>query len=154
MIYEQMKLDIIQALRDKNDLKKNLLRTLIGDLDNTLALGSDGKKILPSDKETIAMIKSFIKRNEDTQSKSMGRNESILKSEWAILSSYLPTQLTSDEIREIGKKLLSDAIDNPPGGVPYAKPGFGDAMKHLKENYNGQYDGKLASEVLKSVFNP
>jgi uncharacterized protein YqeY len=61
----------------------------------------------------------------------------LAQHEKSIVEKYLPKQLTADEIRNIIQLL---------GG---AQVNLGDIMKHLKERYSGQYDGKVASTVAR-----
>ena len=65
-----------------------------------------------------------------------------LQAEIAIIEEFLPKQLSSSEL----EKVLSDYKTSTPGAV------MGTAMKFLKDNYAGQYDGKSASEIAKRVF--
>lgn len=59
-----------------------------------------------------------------------------------IIETFLPSQLSSEKVEEILRLLKSS---NPTSNM-------GLAMKHLKENFAGQYDAKVASDVAKRVF--
>lgn len=59
-----------------------------------------------------------------------------------ILEGLLPQQMDATQI----EKILLDLKGAQPG------INMGVAMKHLKERYAGQYDGKVASEVAKRVL--
>ena len=59
--------------------------------------------------------------------------------EKVILELYLPKQLTPSEIETFVQDYVRD------GGKPAA-------MKALKENYAGQYDGKVASTVIDNLI--
>jgi uncharacterized protein len=59
-----------------------------------------------------------------------------------ILEEFLPKQLSAPELETI----ITGLKTNTPG------LNVGAAMKLLKETYAGQYDGKLASEVVKRVL--
>jgi uncharacterized protein YqeY len=65
-----------------------------------------------------------------------------LQAEIAIIEEFLPKQLSATEL----EKVLSDYKTTTPSAV------MGTAMKFLKDNYAGQYDGKSASEIAKRVF--
>ena len=60
----------------------------------------------------------------------------------SILQSFLPSQLTSDEIEKIFQTMKQEN-DSLQMGV---------AMKQLKDLHAGKYDGKTASEVARRVF--
>lgn len=65
-----------------------------------------------------------------------------LISQIQIIEEFLPKQLTAAELETIITGLkASDPATN-----------MGLAMKNLKENYAGQYDGATASQIAKKVF--
>lgn len=64
-----------------------------------------------------------------------------LQAEIAVLESFLPKQLSSDEL----EKIIVHLKESTPGLA------LNLVMKHLKDNYAGQYDGKSASEIAKRV---
>lgn len=64
-----------------------------------------------------------------------------LQAEIAILEEFLPKQLSADDL----EKIIVTLKENTPGLA------LNVVMKHLKDNYAGQYDGKSASEIAKRV---
>lgn len=65
-----------------------------------------------------------------------------LQSEIAIIEEFLPRQLSADAL----EKILVEYKTATAGAL------MSTAMKFLKEQYPGQYDGKSASEIAKRVF--
>lgn len=63
-----------------------------------------------------------------------------------ILESYLPKQLTEDEITEVIQKILTDK------GLEATKKSQGPIMKEIMANYKGQVDGKLVNKVLSTIL--
>jgi len=140
MLFDQLKKDRIQALKDKQVIKKDVLGVVIGDA------AKEDKN--PSDEKVIATIKKILKGVEELK-------EHILKAgaiethdtyiqceiEREVLESYLPKQLNRSGI-EIAIKAAINLGENNIGSI----------MKYLKENYAGRYDGKLASEVAKELL--
>ncbi len=98
---------------------------------------NDGNR-LTTDGEVVAVVKKFIKNLDETilAIESRGGLATPQIAERAFLSTFLPQQLTEADLREIAESYSS-------------LPEF---MKRLKDSYPGQYDGKLASTVGKSVF--
>lgn len=91
-----------------------------------------------TDAEVVAVVKKFIKNLDETIQaiESRGGLATPQITERAFLSTFLPQQLTEVDLRDIA--------------IMYSSlPEF---MKRLKDIYPGQYDGKLASMVGKSVF--
>ena len=132
MIFDNLKKDVIKAMKSGETLKRDLLRTLCGDCSKMTKE--------PDDAACIATIKSFLKKidnevlphlEEHSTSWDKAMNEKI------ILESYLPKQLDEAAIRTI--------LD------PFKGKGLGVAMKHFKDNYEGQYDGKLVSTLAREI---
>lgn len=145
----QIKADQLQARKDKDSVKASLLTTLIGEIEGKL-------KALPTDQRTDAAeaehvqsrVKSFLKQNKEAQ-EYMAKSEIHpaaveqklveLRAEQAILETYVPQQLSAEQLEEIFRAEFPDGLTAKERGK---------AMMLLKANYNGQYDGKLASDVL------
>lgn len=99
-----------------------------------------------TDEQGFAIIQREIKKRREEIEFAEKANRADLKAqptlEISLLESFLPSQLSKEEISTI----LT--------GLKASTPGLnmGAAMKLLKEKYAGQYDGKAASEVAKGIF--
>lgn len=133
--------DRIKELQKQSRLAKEkdtakTLTTLLGEAE-TLAKrdGSDR----PSDDIVESVCRKTIKNNKETLSHVRLDDEAeFLLAEIILLKQFLPSQLSSDELAGI----LSNAnVSN-----------VGEGMKYLKDNYSGQYDGKVAFNTVKSFF--
>lgn len=133
---QQLKNDQLQARKNKESVKAKLLTILISD---AVMIGKNDGNREPTESEIIALIKKYIKNAEETLTYS--DNVDTVQ-ELAILESYLPHQLSDDEIwdivREVSKELNLTEIKQ-----------MGLIMKHLKEDYDGQFDGAVASRIAK-----
>lgn len=103
-----------------------------------------------TDAEVIAVIKKFVKNNDECMMSAGDRRDSDwcdrLSIERDVLDLFLPKQLTADELNEIiGGFVAANGIAGPKG--------TGLVMKMLKEQYEGLYDGKVASDIVKTVLN-
>ena len=116
----------------------SLLTTLYSEAAN---VGLNDFKRESTDAEVSAVIKKFIKNIDEciTVGTSKGVDVSSYEKEKAILEVYLPKQLTPAEIEAFIIEYVRD------GGKPAA-------MKALKENYAGQYDGKIASTIIDNLI--
>ena len=63
------------------------------------------------------------------------------ESEIAILSEYLGKQLSEEELKALVEKLVAGGAD-----------AIGKVMGALNKDYKGQFDGRLASELIKSAL--
>lgn len=113
----------------------SLLTTLLGEA--TMIGKNDGNRET-TDAEVIAVVKKFIKNIDETIAALEDRGQHIdaFEQERVVLTRFLPKQLSESDLIEVAKYQEN-------------MPSF---MKHLKENFAGQYDGKLAATVAKKVF--
>ena len=124
-------------MKDKKDLNRDLLRTLVGDC------CKESKE--PDDAKVIATIKKFIKNAEETLKcigTEVGKVDTYSKhkQEINILESYLPKQLSEADIRELLGLCRAEGYD------------MGRAMRHFKEKFSGLYDGKFVSTLAKEIL--
>jgi uncharacterized protein YqeY len=133
-LMEQIKTEQIAA-RKAGDSKASLLTTLLGE---AAMVGKNAGRET-TDQEVVAVVKKFIKNIDETIAALQARNQLYVEFvvEREVLEKYLPQQLNESTLFAVAK--------NQPN-----MPAF---MKYLKENFPGQYDGKLASTVAKQVFN-
>lgn len=142
MLIQRIKEERIQSMKSKNALKTKLLTTLLSEA--SLPGLNDGKRE-STDAEVIAVVQKFLKNIQETLKvveKDNLTKLADLAGETTILETFLPVQLTEDEIQDIASNFLVTA-DNP---------NMGAFMKYMKTNFNGQYDGKVASFVAKNTF--
>lgn len=139
IIAAQLKLrKLVRASTLDYSIEVNLLTTLISEV---AAVGKKEQRET-TDAEAIAVIKKFIKNNDDFLAANPGPEVSArLKRENDLLTTYLPEQLTETELTSIITNLRDTGATNT-----------GLVMKALKEQFEGQYDGKLASMVAKAVL--
>jgi uncharacterized protein YqeY len=145
MLIEKIKTDQVAARKAYDAAKALLLTTLLGE---ATAVGKNNGNRETTDAEVVAIIKKFIKSMDETldylgtstDSKSMDTKVTVML-EKDILSAYLPKQMTQAEI-EVALKAAIDEV----GGY------MGEVMKIMKTKYEGQYDGKLTSIILRTLL--
>lgn len=122
------------AARKAGSAEASLLTTLLGE---AAMVGKNAGRET-TDQEVIAVVKKFIKNIDETVSalSSRGQDAASFLAERSVLERFLPLQLTELALVNIAQNHKS-------------MPEF---MKFLKENYTGQYDGKLASTVAKNIY--
>lgn len=118
---------------NKNRIESSILSTLIGDIQNK-EKSTKSKEV--SNDDIIAIIKVFLKNIEITMEKVTDPNKSLeLQHEKNLLSNYLPTILSNDEIESI---IQTNELDN-----------MAKAMKFFKLNYANRYNAKELSQRFK-----
>jgi len=144
-LLSEIKKDQLQSRKDKNTAVISILTTLIGEA--AMAGKNDGNRE-STDLEVVVVIKKFIKNGNELATAVGDGNAGYLEAmtEIAILESYLPSQLSVDEISDIVSKQISTLEEVSPKSM-------GKIMSHLKNNYAGKYDGRLASKIVKEALN-
>lgn len=144
-LINKIKADQLQARKNKNAVLKSLLTTLLGEAQ---AVGKNDGNRESTDAEVIATIKSFLKKvNEtlDAIAVNGGDATNTLIEQYA-LKSYLPKQLSEDELTLIVTSHIDSHVEDA------SMKSMGIVMNHLKTVYDGQYDGKMASTVVRKVL--
>ena len=144
MIIEKIQDEYIQARRDRDQLTVNLLSTLISDI--SMVGKNDGNRD-STDEEAVRIIKKFLKSMEEMIHDTIDLEKiANIETEKKILNSYLPKQMTEEEITDCIKCFVAakEATND--------KTNLGEIMKALKEQFAGQYDGKTASRIARELL--
>jgi uncharacterized protein YqeY len=123
-LQETINLHLKNAILTSNTEVKSLLRVVIGEMNR------EGKIV--ADEKVISIVKKMI-----DNAKIVGNLNEV-----TILETYLPKQLTEDELNTVISALIYN--NN------YTIKDMGKIMGDLKSIYSGKYDGKLASTLIKS----
>lgn len=134
--------DLKSAMKNKDTLRLNTIRFVkkyIQELETSV--GHNGNA---TDDEVLKIISKLVKQGKDAaeQYKSAGRMDlyNVEMSQIVILETYLPKQMSDDEISiEIDKVMLETGSTN-----------MGILMKELNARLTGRADGKTISRILKT----
>ena len=138
MLLDIIKSDHLEARKAKNTVAANVLGTIIA------ALETNTKSTAPKpEMEIVQTIAKKVSETIDVLNSHPERTNQLEKyqEELAQIVKYLPKQLTNDEL----KKIIED--QHVEGN------NMGKIMAHLKANYNGRYDAKNASDIVRSLVN-
>ena len=119
--------DFIVAYKAKDMVKKDFLGFLKSELTRETKT--------PDDAYVVGKLKTMFKKLEES--------DSISELEIETLNTYIPQQLNEDELRGIIQSMVFESSIQLNIGV---------IMKNLQANYAGQYDGKLASQLIRDVL--
>ena len=140
MLYDTLKKENMEALKNKDQIKRGLLPVLLNKIMlESIELKAKGEELKDSDVERI--ISKTIKELDDEAelfkkaSREEKYNELVAQKEY--IKSFLPKQMTLDEIISVINSLNDKSI--------------GSVMKHFKANYAGKCDMKLVNEALKKI---
>jgi uncharacterized protein YqeY len=145
MIRDQLNDDMKTALKAGDKLRLSVVRMLISELKNErIAQGKD----LDEASERKVLTGYAKKRKEAMDAARSGGREEIAareQQELDITMSYLPRQLTDDELRAIVRRHVESS------GASGAQA-FGMVMKAVMGEVGGQADGKLVSALVRELL--
>src|SRR3954467_7129161 len=145
-LHERLDSDLKEAMRAKDAAKLGVLRMLKSAL-KYAAIAKSGAEAELSDAEAVQVIRKQAKQRQDSiESFEKGGRAELAekeKAELAILNSYLPQQMSSDDLAKIVRETIAEVGAS-------SKAQMGAVMKALQPKIAGQADGKtLSAEVQK-----
>ena len=125
----RVKKDMMTAMKEKNVVARDILRVLKGEIERN-EQSSKGKVEL-SDSEVVKIIKKLIENSTPEESDVL---------EW-----YVPSQMDKgDMLIETTLFIEKNGLDSPRD--------MGKIMAHFKQNFEGTYDGKELSGIVKGLL--
>ena len=146
MLKEKLLQDLKEAMKEKNELKKNVVQMIRAAV---LQVEKD-KQIELDDNQILEIIAKESKKRKDSlpDYEKSGREDLIekVKQEIEIISEYLPKQLTKEEITKIVAEIIKQT------GATSIKE-MGAVMKEAKAQIGASADGKSINEVVRELLN-
>jgi len=143
---ERISAELKEAVRAKDQVKMDVLRAMKSALTYKEV---EKKQAGVSEEEAIAVFNTMIKQRKESieQYEKFGRPEAAEKEKYelAVIQSFLPQQLTQDQL----KALIAEAISSSGAKTPQD---LGRVMKELKPKVSGRADGKEVTELVKAAL--
>lgn len=138
----QLQSDLQAAMKARDAQRLSVLRDVVTAVKNLKV-----EKMVQAVSEadiTGLMRKEISKRAEATEFAQKANRQDLIdknNAEKAILEGYLPAQLDAERLEAIVREISAELGSTQIGPV----------MAKLRERHAGQYDGKLASEIIKKL---
>ncbi len=149
MLYDKISKDMVEAMKAHDKDKLSTLRLLKSGIDKYL-IDNKKERHEASDEVVIEVVSKQVKTHKESieQFKSGNRQDLIdgLNKEIEILSSYLPEQLSHDDL----VKVIDEVFDKI---KPTSIKDMGLIMKELKPLVNGKADMKEVNSIVKEKLN-
>ena len=141
----QLAADLKDAMRARDEIRRNVLRLTIAALRN--AAIAAGEEL--GGEATMAVVSTEAKRRRESiqEFRKAGRQDLVEKeeAELAVLAVYLPEPLSRDEIIEAVRRVIEET------GAAGAKD-LGKVMPVLMQQFQGRADGREVSEVVRELL--
>lgn len=136
--------DLNSALKARENERVETLRSIRAEI---LKMDKSGMNREMTEEEEIQLLsrQAKMRRESIEMFQSAGRQDLVdkEKSQLAIISEYLPVQMSQEEAEKIIIRILSDT------GITSQKD-FGRAMGEAMKELKGKIDGKVIQDLLKS----
>ncbi|MBH0160050.1 MULTISPECIES: GatB/YqeY domain-containing protein [Fictibacillus] len=140
-LLNELNQDMKQAMKDKNKQKLSVIRMLKASLQNEAI--KQGRE-LNEEEELTVLVREMKQRKDSLQEfEKAGRDDLVagLQDEIAVLTPYLPKQLTEEELHEIVAQTISEI-----GAA--SKADMGKVMGALMPKVKGKADGGLVNRIV------
>ena len=141
----QLRKDNMQAMKEKDNLKKGVLSLVI----SAIALAEKESKEVLSKEDELTYVQRELKQTRETLAETPEDRTDLLeetKKKIEILESYLPRQLSEEEIKQAIEAIIQEH------NLPLEKKSQGIIMKEMMAKYKGQTDGKTVNKVLGTIL--
>jgi hypothetical protein len=142
MLADDLKKQMMQAMKDKDDVARTVLGVARGEIQTAEARANRPL----ADEEVVAILRKLVKSNEETLAAAPdGAGAAALKREIAVLTALLPARLSPAE--------LVEALASQREAIRAAKSdgqATGVAMKHLKSS-GAAFDGAEVAAAVKQI---
>jgi len=145
---EQIDADLITAMKARNEVAKLTIRGIKKEMiEAKTAPGASGEL---SDDEILKIIVKLLKQRKDSATIYQEQNREDLAvtelAEAAVLESYLPKQLTTEELDDAIKAIIAQVGAQGPKDM-------GKVMGVASKQLAGKADGRVISETVKRLLN-
>lgn len=142
MLKEKLLQDFKEAMKEKNELKKNTIMMVRAAI---LQIEKDTQKELNDDAILEILAKEIKKRKDSLEDIEKSGREDLIKQvndEMAIIKAYLPEELSMEELEKIIEEVIAEI------GATSMKD-MGKVMQAAKAKTAGRADNKVINEIVK-----
>jgi uncharacterized protein YqeY len=148
MIHENIKKDIPEALRAKDEVRLRTLRSLVTAMTNDVVAKKRKPDEFLTDDEALAVLKRAASQRKDSidQFTKAGRDDLAApeKAELAIIETFLPAQMSREQIIEIAKAKIAELNAD--------KSKMGVLMGAVMKETRGAADGTVVKEIIEGLL--
>lgn len=142
----QLQQSLKEAMVSKDNLRRDVIRMALNAIKQ---VEIDEQKTLTPE-EALTILQREVKRRRDSiaEAESLGRGDIAADeaSQLAILETFLPAQLSREEIESLARAAIAES------GAASPKE-MGKVMAVLMPKVKGKADGKLVNDVVRDLLN-
>lgn len=144
-LLEQLNQDLKEAMRAQDQLRKDTIRLVKAAIRN--AEVERGRALEEGEILDIIAKQAKLRREALADFERAGRHDLVrqYEGELAILESYLPRQMTREEIARVAHEVIAELGAEGPRSI-------GPVMREMMQRLRGRADGKLVNEVVRQIL--
>jgi uncharacterized protein YqeY len=144
---EQLQRDLTEAMRSKDEIRRDTLRMALTAVTNEEVSGKQAREL--TDDEVLKVLTRELKKRKEAASAFSDAGQPARadaeQAEAGVLESYLPAQLTDDEVGDLVASVIADLGVGGPAAM-------GQVMKAVQAKIAGRADGaRVAGEVKRQL---
>jgi hypothetical protein len=143
-LIDQIKKDMMTAMKEKNQEKKNAISSLV-DAAKKIVIDKGGDRVnIPDDIVSSVVLKELKTIKEQIDTCPADRQDLLteFKNRYAYVEAYAPKLMSKDEIMKLINDKFSDIV---------ASKNKGQIMKNIMPELKGKADGKLINEIVEEL---
>jgi uncharacterized protein YqeY len=143
-LIERVQQEQVEARKRRDKVAGACLTALLSE---ARMVGKNAGDREPTDAEVVQVVRKSLKSAHELleAAGSAGRDTTQVSADIRLLETFLPQQMTEEEIRTAAKEYIEEL------GISEPKQ-MGQVMGMLKKNHPGEYDGKTASQVVRDLL--
>lgn len=147
---DRLNSDLKEAMRAKDKTRLDAVRALRGEI---LKIEKSGSNAVVDDESVVKSVKYLIKQRRDSidQYTSAGRDDLAEKerAETAVLATYLPAQLSKDELKTLVQQTIEETGAQSPKDMGRVMGAIQGKIKATGKDA----DNRLVAELVKTTLN-
>ncbi|MHC8495845.1 MAG: GatB/YqeY domain-containing protein [Actinomycetes bacterium] len=142
--------DLTQAMRDKDEVRLGTVRMVLTAVTNAEVSGKTVRELTDADVTDVLATEAKKRREAATSYDNAGATDraDLERAELAVITGYLPEQLTTDQISEIVNAAVAAVAAEGTSG-PAA---IGAVMKIVQPKVKGRADGGFVAAQVKAAL--
>lgn len=142
---EQFSADLKEAMRQRDALRRDVLRMALAAFQNAEIASGEA---LDEEAALAVVAKQAKQRRESIEEFRKGSRQDLVdkeEAELAILATYLPQQVTREEVTAAAREVIEETGASGPSDL-------GKVMPVLMKRFSGRADGREVNEVVRELL--
>ena len=142
--------DLTQAMRDKDEVRLGTVRMVLTAVTNAEVSGKTVRELTDADVTDVLATEAKKRREAATSYDNAGATDraDLERAELAVITGYLPEQLTTDQISEIVNAAVAAVAAEGRSG----SAAIGAVMKIVQPKVKGRADGGFVAAQVKAAL--